>query len=75
MPNLLFAKSGVTNPNKLPNEPVEVAEPLMFPLACILPTTSKTSAGVPVPIPVLPCPVTLSAISDKPLVCLMFNKL
>ena len=37
-----------------PNEPVEAAEPLMLPLACILPVTSNYSVGLELLIPTFP---------------------
>ena len=42
----LVPMSNLSSINPLPNEPVDVDEPLMFPLASIVPTTCNSLVGV-----------------------------
>ena len=48
------------SPNNLPNEPVEVNEPLIFPLALIFPVTDNFSLGLVSFMPTLP-PIIFTA--------------
>ena len=52
--NFPLAWAVLTPAVTIPNEPVEVAEPLMFPLAWIVPVTSNACVGADLRIPTCP---------------------